>query len=61
MTVAEYKRMAESDDYKTPIHSDFKSLERKYWQTIIYKSPIYGAGVPKTLFDNNVKVGGLLT
>jgi len=61
MTVAAYKKMAESKVYKAPLQDDFESLERKYWKTIIYNSPIYGAGVQQTLFDDNVKVSDLFT
>ncbi|XP_025191836.1 lysine-specific demethylase 4C-like [Melanaphis sacchari] len=56
MTVADYKVMAESDEYKTPIHFDFDDLERKYWKNIIYKSPLYGADVSGSITDKDVNV-----
>jgi len=61
MTVAEYRDMAVSEQYDTPICNDFHDLEQKYWKNITYNSPIYGAGVSRTLFDVNVKVGCLFT
>lgn len=56
MTVADYKIMAESDDYKTPNHFDYGDLERKYWKNIIYKSPLYGADVSGSITDKDVDV-----
>lgn len=56
-TVAEYRRMAESGVYATPVHGNYDDLERKYWKTIAYGNPIYGAGVSGTLFDDTVDVG----
>lgn len=56
MTVADYKIMAESEDYKTPNHFDYGDLERKYWKNIIYKSPLYGADVSGSITDKCVDV-----
>jgi len=56
MTVAEYKTMAESENYKTPNHFDYGDLERKYWKNIIFKSPLYGADVSGSLTDKDVDV-----
>lgn len=56
MTVADYKIMAESDEYKTPNHFDYGDLERKYWKNIIYKSPLYGADVSGSITDKDVNV-----
>uniref|UniRef100_A0A2S2QES3 [histone H3]-trimethyl-L-lysine(9) demethylase n=1 Tax=Sipha flava TaxID=143950 RepID=A0A2S2QES3_9HEMI len=56
MTVADYKIMAESEDYKTPNHFDYGDLERKYWKNIIYKSPLYGADVSGSITDKDVDV-----
>lgn len=51
MTVKEYKKIAESQKYKTPDYFDYEELERKYWKNITYNPPIYGADVPGTITD----------
>ncbi|XP_070563071.1 lysine-specific demethylase 4A-like [Ptychodera flava] len=53
MTVAEFKVLAESDRYKTPRHTDFDDLERKYWKNITYNSPIYGADISGSVTDTD--------
>ncbi|XP_020741198.2 lysine-specific demethylase 4D-like [Odocoileus virginianus] len=55
MTVAEYRRLANTEKYQTPFYSDFEELERKYWKTRVYESPIYGADISGSLFDENTK------
>ena len=55
MTVAEYRRLANTEKYQTPSHLDFEELERKYWKTRLYESPIYGADISGSLFDENTK------
>ncbi|XP_008511990.2 lysine-specific demethylase 4D-like [Equus przewalskii] len=55
MTVGEYRHLANSDRYQTPPHSDFEDLERKYWKTLLYDSPIYGADISGSLFDENTE------
>ncbi|XP_045673811.1 lysine-specific demethylase 4D [Phyllostomus hastatus] len=55
MTVGEYRRLANSGKYRTPPHVDFADLERKYWKTRPYDSPIYGADVSGSLFDAHTK------
>ncbi|XP_032215600.1 lysine-specific demethylase 4D [Mustela erminea] len=54
-TVGEYRRLANSGKYQTPPHSGFEDLERKYWKTRLYDSPIYGADISGSLFDENTK------
>lgn len=56
MTVADYKIMAESEEYRTPVHFDYGDLERKYWKNIVYKSPLYGADVSGSITDKDVDV-----
>jgi len=56
MTVADFKILAESDKYKTPIHTDNEDLERKCWKNIIYNSPLYGADVSGSITDEDVDV-----
>ncbi|KAK2500047.1 hypothetical protein MC885_002620 [Smutsia gigantea] len=55
MTVGEYRHLANSGKYQTPPHLDFDHLERKYWKTRLYGSPIYGADVNGSLFDEDTK------
>ena len=56
ITVQEFKKLAESERYKTPKHNDHEDLERKYWKNITYVAPIYGADVSGTITDSDVKV-----
>jgi len=56
MKVAKLKKLANSSDYKTPLHFDYADLERKYWKNIVYKCPIYGADVSGSITDNDVNV-----
>ncbi|XP_057605414.1 lysine-specific demethylase 4D-like [Hippopotamus amphibius kiboko] len=55
MTLREYRRLTNSEKHQTPFYSDFEDLERKYWKTRLYDSPIYGADVSGSLFDENTK------
>ncbi|XP_070659452.1 lysine-specific demethylase 4D-like [Bos indicus] len=55
MTVAEYRHLANTEKYQTPSHLDFEELERKYWKTRLFESPIYGADISGSLFDENTK------
>ncbi|XP_060872908.1 probable lysine-specific demethylase 4B [Metopolophium dirhodum] len=56
MTVAQYKKIAESDAYKTPLHFGYKDLERKYWDIMTYTCPIYGVDVSGSITDKDVDV-----
>jgi [histone H3]-trimethyl-L-lysine9/36 demethylase len=56
MTVAQYKKLAESDEYKAPYYFDYADLERKYWKNLVYKCPIYGADVSGSITDKDVEV-----
>ncbi|CAJ1060809.1 lysine-specific demethylase 4B-like [Xyrichtys novacula] len=54
MTVGEYRKMANSKKYCTPRHKDFDDLERKYWKNLTFVSPIYGADVSGSIYDEDV-------
>uniref|UniRef100_UPI0037E8164E LOW QUALITY PROTEIN: lysine-specific demethylase 4B n=1 Tax=Semicossyphus pulcher TaxID=241346 RepID=UPI0037E8164E len=54
MTVSEYRKMANSKKYCTPRHKDFDDLERKYWKNLTFVSPIYGADVSGSIYDEDV-------
>eukprot|EP00070_Physeter_catodon_P024327 XP_023987372.1 lysine-specific demethylase 4D-like [Physeter catodon] len=55
MTLSEYRRLTNSERHQTPFYSDFEDLERKYWKTRLYGSPVYGADVSGSLFERNTK------
>ncbi|XP_053725509.1 lysine-specific demethylase 4B [Synchiropus splendidus] len=54
MTVSEYRKLANSKKYGTPRHKDFDDLERKYWKNLTFVSPIYGADVSGSIYDEGV-------
>ncbi|XP_076009166.1 lysine-specific demethylase 4B isoform X2 [Genypterus blacodes] len=54
MTVGEYRKVANSKKYCTPRHKDFDDLERKYWKNLTFVSPIYGADVSGSIYDENI-------
>lgn len=39
--------------YKTPNHFDYEELERKYWKNVTFGSPIYGADISGSLYDED--------
>ncbi|XP_033109242.1 lysine-specific demethylase 4C-like [Anneissia japonica] len=49
----DYKRMAESSKYTTPIHEDYEDLERKYWKNVSFNPPIYGADISGSIYDKD--------
>ncbi|XP_034035061.1 LOW QUALITY PROTEIN: lysine-specific demethylase 4B [Thalassophryne amazonica] len=55
MTVAEYRKLANSKKYCTPRHKDFDDLERKYWKNLTFVSPIYGADVSGSIYDEGIE------
>lgn len=66
MTVKEFCELANSERYRTPKHTCYEDLERKYWKNITYVSPIYGADVSGSITDPDVdewninKLGSIL-
>lgn len=46
-----YKMAASIFRYCTPRHKDFDDLERKYWKNLTFVSPIYGADVSGSIYD----------
>ncbi|XP_063111675.1 probable lysine-specific demethylase 4F [Cavia porcellus] len=55
MTVRKYQHLANSAKYQAPPHQSFEDLERKYWKNHLCGSPIYGADISGSLFDENTK------
>ncbi|XP_012680815.2 lysine-specific demethylase 4B [Clupea harengus] len=54
MSVGEYRKLANSKKYCTPLHKDFDDLERKYWKNLTFVSPIYGADISGSLYDPDI-------
>ncbi|XP_047442511.1 lysine-specific demethylase 4B isoform X2 [Mugil cephalus] len=54
MTVGDYRKLANSKKYCTPRHKDFDDLERKYWKNLTFVSPIYGADVSGSIYDEDI-------
>lgn len=44
--------MLSAHRYCTPRHQDFDDLERKYWKNLTFVSPIYGADISGSLYDD---------
>ena len=56
MTVLEYEKLANSNDYKPPQHANHDELERKYWKTLSFCPPIYGCDVSNSIMDEDQDV-----
>uniref|UniRef100_A0A7N8XYR9 Lysine-specific demethylase 4B n=1 Tax=Mastacembelus armatus TaxID=205130 RepID=A0A7N8XYR9_9TELE len=55
LSVQEFRRLANSDMHCTPRYLNYEDLERKYWKNLTFVSPIYGADVSGTLYDEDVE------
>ena len=56
MNVVEYHEMVRSSRYATPNHTDYDDLEKKYWKSVSFNSPIYGCDVANTISDPDLKI-----
>ncbi|VVC37644.1 JmjC domain,JmjN domain [Cinara cedri] len=56
MSLTDFKRLSETDKYKTPDHFDYNDLERIFWKTFIYNPPIFGTDVSRSLFDDDCEI-----
>uniref|UniRef100_A0A182JI09 [histone H3]-trimethyl-L-lysine(9) demethylase n=1 Tax=Anopheles atroparvus TaxID=41427 RepID=A0A182JI09_ANOAO len=56
MTVLEFYEKAKQERHATPKHFDYADIEKKFWKNITYVAPIYGADVPGSITDPDVKV-----
>lgn len=56
MKLNEFKTLSFSDKHRTPSHTDFADLERKYWKNLTFNPAIYGADIPGTLTDEDQKI-----
>ena len=52
--VKELKRMSEEQKFATPVLDNDDEIARKYWRTLIYLQPVYGADVTASLFDDSL-------
>ncbi|XP_035281396.1 lysine-specific demethylase 4C-like isoform X3 [Anguilla anguilla] len=55
LSVQEFRRLANSDQYCTPRYLNYEDLERKYWKNLTFVSPIYGADVNGSLYDEGIE------
>ncbi|XP_061101469.1 lysine-specific demethylase 4C-like [Conger conger] len=55
LKVQEFRRLANSNQYCTPRYVNYEDLERKYWRNLTFLSPIYGADVSGSLYDEGVE------
>lgn len=51
--VKDFEKLANSDRHHTPRHADYEELERKYWKNITFVSPVYGADISGSLYDDD--------
>ncbi|ETN59259.1 JmjC domain-containing histone demethylation protein 3C [Anopheles darlingi] len=56
LTVQEFYEKAKQERHCTPKHFDYADIEKKFWKNITYVAPIYGADVPGSITDPDVKV-----
>merc|ERR1712157_217956 len=54
LKVKDFKELAETPQYRPP-EGNVDELERKFWKNITFNPPIYGADVPGTIYDKDVK------
>ncbi|QQP36234.1 Uncharacterized protein FKW44_021274, partial [Caligus rogercresseyi] len=53
MSVLEYYEMSMSSTYRTPQHHSYEDLERKYWKSLSFVPPIYGADITDSITDSD--------
>lgn len=54
MSIKEYHELATSSRYAPPKHTSYEDLERKYWKSLHFMPPIYGADVADSITDPEV-------
>lgn len=55
LKVKEFKELAESTKYRGPDDDNPENVERQFWKNIIFNQPIYGADLPGSIYDKDVK------
>ncbi|CAB4067560.1 KDM4 [Lepeophtheirus salmonis] len=56
MSIQEYYEMAQNHTYRTPPHNSHDDLERKYWKSLSFVPPIYGADITDSITDPDCNV-----
>lgn len=54
MKLLDYKKKAEKFDVESDDQSNVEKIEEKFWRSLSFNPPIYGADVKGSLFDSNV-------
>ncbi|XP_029943521.1 lysine-specific demethylase 4A [Salarias fasciatus] len=54
LTVQEFRKTSGLDKFRGPSCLDAEELERKFWKTLTFDPPLYGADVSGTLYDPDV-------
>jgi len=56
LTVRDFRKMCIHSRYRQPRSENYDDLERKYWRSISYVPPIYGADTNGSLFGEEVNI-----
>jgi len=56
MTLSEYFDLSHEPNNLTPHHESYEELERKYWKSALFSTPIYGCDVAAPLSDPDLEV-----
>lgn len=56
MRFKDFKEMALSTIFRTPSYRDYEDLEKKYWSSISFGRPLYGANVSGSITDSDLLV-----
>ena len=55
MLIVHYAHFLFTPRYKGPEDNSIENMERQYWKNIMFNQPIYGADIPGTITDKDVK------
>ena len=53
----DFRPQAVNDDSLPPAKETPEEVERRFWRNVTLRPPLYGADVPGSLFDEDLKVG----
>lgn len=59
MNLLKFRELALSPERQAPKHVDVDDLERRYWKNVTFVTPLYGADMPGSLFDDDQTVWNL--
>lgn len=57
----DFRPQAVEDDSLPPAQENAEEVERRFWRNVTLRPPLYGADVPGSLFDHDLKVQFVLT